>query len=495
MEVMLFLTIAGAIIFSGIAIQLFFLRKFSNPWEIISLSLPVGMGLSIVFIFLSSPILDISQAFIVFIFLSLLAGLLFKSKLRELLALVFNDLARLKNTFSLELFRKEIFTLLLSATLLVIVGVSFYKNITWPITDWDAITSYDYFAKLWCRADSLNTFKKGILTPAHGLNWPFFNSIMHIFSYWAFGLGNQGKLFYSILLSFFAAVIFVNFRRQWNVNKSLIFTALIVTTPIWGQSLMAYTNFPFSVYFVTSLIYLNKFIQEKDNKFNLSISLIFFFISVWVRNSFYMFHVVTALALAVFLALRKKFSLIPIVLIVLVIFALKSWDAISDYHISQIDLSYLQQFTAGEAPGRPLLKRSTGSYSELFVEISSFGFSGFWEVAAFTFNVVRSGVKIYLILYLVVVFYTTDYFKKMKKLWEKGNFLGCWIDLSLIALFAGIWISSITMYRYWDQISGSAVRMISFLPPTIVYYILTRKGLVSKTIDFLTRLSERFQGK
>lgn len=495
MGIVRFLIITTALIFSGTVIQLLFLKKVKKHLEIISLSFPIGMGLAIVFIFLSSPLLDISGAFGVFVLLSLLAGLVIKGRLRNFFANSSKNLRKLIYPLSLKVFLKNKLTLFLFALLFLIVGVSFYKNITWPITDWDALTSYDYFAKLWYKADSLNTFKKGILTTAHGLNWPLFNSIMHIFSYWAFGLGNQGKLYYSVLLLFFTLIVLSNFREKWSINKSLLFTAFLVTTPLWGQSLMAYTNFPFSVYFATSLIYLDKLMQRRDNKFNLFVSLLLFLISIWVRWSFYAFHIFTAVAVGILAIRRKELRLIPVVLVVLVLFTLKSWGLISHYHFSQMDLTYSHQFAAETKPGKPLLIKPPSGYIELFTDSDFFTLSRFWEVAPFTLNIFQGSVRFYIFVYLVVVLHATNSLKKLRGLFEKESFLGLWVAISLFTLFVGIWVSSITMYRYWDQISGSAVRMISFLPPIILYYTLMREDLVKEVIKFLDRAVKRFRAR
>jgi len=485
MEIITFLLIIISLILVGIICQLLFIDRVDNHFELFSLSFPIGLGLSIIFILTTSTFMDIREAFVVFNTIFLVAAIIIKKKLTEFLLQAYSKVRKLQITEGIGLAQKNKLNSILGLIIIFAIGIVIYKNATWPIIDWDAISNYDFLAKIWYQADSINPFKKGITILNPGLIWPKFVSIMHIFAYWAFGLGNQGKIINSFLLVFYTLIIFVNFKEKYNFTVTLLFTLLVLTAPLWGQSMMAYTNFPFSVFFIIALIYLAKHAtSDYLKKYYLFVGLVTFLISLWIRESFSVFHLFTALALGILSVKKKQIRTLPIILVIIVFGSMWLWDRIEIHHLAQIDQSTYKQFIPEKGERLYMAKPSFG---EIFTTPEYLRLSRFWEVVPFALNIYKKGVGIYLAIYIVLLVYIVKFGTGLMELLNSKNFILLWLLIFFSLFFVGLYISSITLYRYWYAISGSALRMISFIPPLVLFVALNNhdiylslKGLVEK---------------
>lgn len=491
MGIVTFLLIVISLVLVGIICQLIFVDKVDNHFELFSLSFPIGLGLSIIFVLATSVFVDLSKAFIIFNSIFLVAAIIIRKKLISFLLQTYSKARKLQIIEGIKFFQKDKFSGILGLMLVFVIGVVIYKNATWPITDWDAISNYDFLAKIWYQADSINPFKKGIVIVNPGLIWPKFVSIMHIFAYWAFGLGSQGKIFNSLLLVFYTLIIFVNFKEKYYYATALLFTLLVLTAPLWGQSMMAYTNFPFSVFFIIALIYLAKYIASNClKKHYLFVGLITFLISMWIRESFLSFHLFTALALGMLSIRKKQIRILPIILVTIVFGSMWLWDKIEIHHMAQIDQSIYKQFVP-EKGERLYMARP--SFGEIFTTFEYFSLSRFWKVVPFARSIYIGGLGIYLTIYLVLLVYVTKFGTKLMELLNPKNFILLWLLVFLTLFFVGLYISSITLYRYWYAIAGSAVRMISFVPPLILFIVLNNEDVYLPLKGMVGRLWKKIK--
>jgi len=491
MGIATFLLIVVSLALVGIICQLLFVDKVDNHFELLSLSFPVGLGLSIIFILTTSVFVDISKAFIIFNSIFLIVAIIIKKKLISFLLQTYSKVRKLQIIEGIKLARKNKVNSILGLIILFVIGIVVYKNATWPITDWDAISNYDFLAKVWYQADSINPFKKGIIILDPGLVWPKFVSIMHIFAYWAFGLGNQGKIINSFLLVFYTLIIFVNFKEKYNFTTTLLFTLLVLITPLLGQSMMAYTNFPFSAFFIIALIYLAKYVaSDYLKKYYLFVGLAAFLISLWVRESFFLFHLFAAVALGVLSIKEKQIRILPIILIIIVFGSMWLWDKVEIYHLGQIDQSTYKQFFPERGE---LLYVANLSFGEIFTTFEYFRLSRFWEVVPFALNIYKRGMGIYLAIYTVLLIYITKFGTRFIELLNPKNFILLWLLIFFNLFFIGLYISSITLYRYWFSIAGSAIRMISFIPPLILFITLNNQDIYLSLKGMVDRLWKKIK--
>jgi len=491
MGIATFILIMVSMMLVGTIYQLLFLDKVENYFELLILSFPIGLGFSIIFILITSTFLDISKAFIIFNLISLVVAVIVKKKLFSYLSQIYLRIPKCLTIKAIKFVQKRKISGIFILIILFIIGIVVYKNATWPITDWDAISNYDFLARVWYQANSINPFKKGIIIVNPGLIWPKFVSIMHIFAYWAFGLGYQGKIINSLLFIIYIFIIFVNFKEKYSFTTTLFFTLLTLTTPLWEQSMMAYTNFPFSVFLITSLIYLTKYIRGNCSKrYYLFVGLAMLLISMWIRESFYIFHLFTALVFGIFSIKEKKIRVLPIILITIVFGSMWLWDRIEVYHLSQINQSVYKQFfpEKGERLYLPM-----PSYGEILTTPKYFNFSRFWQVVPFAFSIYKQGVGIYIIIYIMFLVYITKFGTRLIELLNPKNLISLWLLVFFSLFFIGLYIESIRLYRYWYMIAGSAIRMISFIPPLVLFVVLKDQDVYAFSRRMIDKLWKKIK--
>ncbi len=441
---------------TGLTFLFLISRNYSNPEETLSLALPSGLGITIFLLLSLSVFGDFKNIFTFLVIATLVLAFI----IRERLISYFSSLRKRFSVVYKLLSLKNILLFIITS---FIIGGVFFIN-TWPIADWDALASYDFLARVYYLSDSLNPFQKGINILDPGLGRPPFTSVMYDLTYWIFGFGNQGRFFNSLLLLSFFAILFINFREKFSSTISGVFSLLIIiATPLLDQSMIAYTNFPFSMYLVLALIYFQKWLYKNISVY-LIVALLFFFISLTVRQEFFIFHFFTAF---IFLALglkKKKLILVAIACLVLTIGGLKLWKIIADFHLSRIDANLYLQFLSEKGSNLTYNKRDLLT---AFTGFDQHNFSRIWEVIPLIWQVLTETLKFQLFLLLVILFLYG------KKILEVNLFMFLWIILALIGLIGGVYIFTFTFPEDWFGVKGSAQRMISFLPPIIIYYFFS----------------------
>jgi len=209
---------------------------------------------------------------------------------------------RKKSTIPLCLFEKALFGLIIFFLITdVILGV--YWPVGWP----DAVTLYDFRAKLltgtlsFSKAASLK-----IAAPNYVLaSRPPMTSLVHTWLYlWGW---ENAKIFYPLCLVALALVFYFSLKDYVPRYHSLLFILILITTPIiYSYSHHAYLNFPLTFYFSVGTLYLYRWIFEQRKGF-LSLAGIFLGLSSWIRSDSLIFFVGYFIILMYFSLSRRKY--------------------------------------------------------------------------------------------------------------------------------------------------------------------------------------------
>lgn len=457
MELILFVLFLLLIILTGLNLVSLFGGKSLPILELLTTSFHIGLGFSIIFVLICSLVLEIREALMLFF---LIVGAFSFINYRLILEIIRSILKLRLGLPSNNFIKNNLHIFALSFVLgFIILGVT-YRNSTWPVVDWDALTSYDFVAKTWYQTDSLNPYGKGFNILDPNLGRPPFTSFMHIYSYLIFGLGEQAKLFYSLLFAFLAIIVYYNFRESLNKTLALFGTIAVITTPFLAQAQSAYTNFPFAAYFLVAIIYLQKWISNKKPAY-LFIGVLCFIASIWVRQEFYPFHVLTGIVMVILGYKDRRLVVLGLILVMTPFLQQKIWRLIADYHLGLINPeAYLQFFS--EKGQR--LNYSPPTIENIKMNLGSNYLYRFWETAPFAINIFISTIGWYFVVFLLSILVS------FKKVLEKNLFIGLWIPSAIFVFFLGVYVFSIIYSEDWYGIAGSASRMLSFLPAIIVYY-------------------------
>jgi hypothetical protein len=175
---------------------------------------------------------------------------------------------------SLSPIEKVVVSLLFALLLLTL-----WSNLTWPVSDWDAIALYDFRAILIKMVGHWHDGKK----LGYFYQYPPYTSLIHGALY-QLGI-NQVKVFYTLLYSSFLFVFYALLRRRVPRAQAMIGCFLVSFAPLLtGHLTMAYTNLPYTIFFCTALLYAWEW-WDKGNHSDLILSFAFVCGSLWIRQS------------------------------------------------------------------------------------------------------------------------------------------------------------------------------------------------------------------
>jgi hypothetical protein len=359
-----------------------------------------------------------------------------------------------KNFFNLPSFKKHskfFYICLILITLFMFETV--VSNIVNPIHDWDALTLYDFRAKVVTHSQSLS---EDSINRPYFLGYPFYTTLGHVSAY-IFGSQNA-KLWYSFIYISLVIIFYGIIRRNFDENVS-IFGALIIATNsvIFGHSHIAYTNLPYTLFYGFSLLYFFLWL-ERSRWEDLFIFSLLLAGSSWVRFGEPLHLVVgVGLLLSIVFLKRSWWSLLSFAP---VIFMRKIWELYKSELLESSAISTTQ---------------SIYSRGSLLIEVleSNFNFSKTIEVLNYFYS---SVVKNYSGLFLIVlfIFFLNIKNKKRVDLFKHLILIG-----HLLFLYLGTFYYSLKI-DYWKSISGSLTRMSMIMIPAIYYLIFSGLKKIKK---------------
>lgn len=408
--------------------------------ESVGLSFLLGMGILTFVIFISSwsGIHISTDSILVMLSILILITFFVCIKLNRKL-FIFNHWS-FRSFNNMYLYEK-----LLIIVIVAMLTISLLLSTFYPITVWDALALYDFRAKVIAELGFFVQIAKNYEYFSH---YPLLTSLMHTV-YYLFG-GTNPQFLYSIFLFSFVAIYYIFIRKKVTRFTALVSTLLMITIPrIFEHSTIAYTNLPYTVFYVSGLLYLyESYVNERYDY--LLISSLLIGLSTWTRSDLPFW--ITPILFVVFVALNKKSIKALIVYLVPFLLIQQPWSVFS---ASMFGTGYS---TAGQLSmaGNSLLtgidiNRLINTFIYLYKNI-------FVEWGA-----------------LLLLFVVSAFIQFRNKFDKKSLFLLLMILLNILGLFFSTYVFSMR-FSEWKEIADSAVRMSIFFPPLMLYYITITLG-------------------
>lgn len=337
-------------------------------------------------------------------------------------------------------------------TILISIIFIFASSLTlssyYPVNVWDALALYDFRAKV---ITSTGYFVQIASNFDYFSHYPLYTSLTHTFVYLSGGQNPQ--YLYSIYLIAFATIYYFFARKNVGRFAGLVSVLLLVTIPeIYEHSTIAYTNFPYTVFYVCGILYLNYSIIEKRADY-LFLSSILIGLSTWVRSDLPFWLSGSFLVLLFAIKLKKIWPVViyfPTFLLIQQLWNLFASSMFgSDYSTSG------QLVSAG------------GSI------LSKIDFGRFYEVLVYLYSNVFVSWGMLSVLFTIALIWN---------LWSRKNVaqpLLLIIFFNVLGLVAGTYVFSFKVAE-WKEIADSATRMAMFFPPLMLYYVTLSFGQMFK---------------
>lgn len=355
----------------------------------------------------------------------------------------------------LNLYEKLTFSLIV-----IVIGLSFLMTSYYPVNVWDALALYDFRAKIIAQMGYFTQIANQFTYFAH---YPLLTSLTHTIVY-LFGANNP-QFTYSLYLISFAAIFFSIIKKNSGRLVALLATLILVSSPIiFKHSTLAYTNLPYTVFYVTGVAYLY-FSVINDRLDYMFVSSLLIGLSTWARAAepFWVTGIVLVLVYSTYKkSLYPLFVYLPTFLIIQ-----QPWNIYLTHYFGKIASTSDQIMSAsgilfGQIDVQRVVDVSTYIYKNILLS---------WGPIA--------------ILFLVTIFIDL----KNKSI-RKHLTLLLVIFTNILLLFIGTYVFSINT-KEWKDIPDSARRMSMFFVPLMIYYV----GLVSGKVIFSIKKLKRYERK
>lgn len=323
--------------------------------------------------------------------------------------------------------------------ILVVLLFAFFSvvvNSYWPVRDWDALTLYDFRAKVF----SENQEIAGIFTPElnYYLAYPFFTSLIHTVSY-IFDYGRPA-IYYSLVYAALGLFIYGFLSQKVSKVLSIIFTILVlISGDIFNHSFISYTNLTYTTYFVVGILIFSEGIATKKSKLLiLGSTLIGIMQHVRYDDPFWVIPMLIS-----FLIFVKTKNYKPLLISTLIIFLFRIiWSGYKNALMSEYA-------TVGSMPYPHLLETllSTNPVQRV-IEVSTFLYKSLW---------LKYGILIYIFGFSVLIS------------WRKKSEILRLSQLTTFLILAILYLGTIAMsylYAKWNVVGGSVARMMMIIIPT-----------------------------
>jgi len=349
----------------------------------------------------------------------------------------------------LEISNFNVYEKIILGVIFFILFLSLVLSSYYPITAWDALALYDFRGKVIANRGFFVQIANQYEYFAH---YPLLTSLTHTIVY-LFG-GANPQFTYSLYVLSLAIIFYQTLIKHSSRLVSLLVVLVLVTTPeIFEHSTIAYTNLPYTVTYVTGIIYFSRFFDKKNNMLGfLFLSGILIGLSTWARSiePFW----ITPLVIIVAYSLFKRKLYILFVYLLPFLLIRQSWNMF-------LTIFYGNNYS------------TVSSISSSAVHIPAlFNIKVLVEITRFLFNSVFIHIKEILFMFVTVLLFDI---KKLIK--SKNNIFLMVIIINLMLLFVGTFLFR---YRFkgWEEIPDSARRMAMFLIPMYIYYI-GNSGLIT----------------
>ena len=414
--------------------------------ERLALSYLLGIGLTTVLVFLYSWVgVKITLLSVISLVITLIVPL---GIVHKLLGIKLNLRGlNIFKTFGRFKWYEKILCLIIFILLLLSVILSSY----YPVAAWDALALYDFVAKV---ISHTGFFVQIANQFYYFAEYPLLVSLTHTIVY--LSKGTNPQFIYSLYYISFAILCFSFIRRYLNRFLALFFTLIIISDPtLFAHSAIAYTNLPYTVYFVAGIFYL--FYGLTNDRYDyLFISSLLIGLSTWVRSAepFWFAGILFVVAYSIF---KKKIYPVLIYLPAFLIIQ-QPWKIIQASLYGNNYATSTQFVVVGKTllPGGINMAQIADVINYIYQNIIlswKLVFPAF--IIAILLNLIKANKRALLFLAIIL-----------------ANFA---------ALFIGVYYFSLN-FPNWKVIGGSATRLAIFFPPLMICYSALVLSTVFETI-------------
>jgi len=323
------------------------------------------------------------------------------------------------------------------------IASSFINTFYWPVYIWDALTLYDFRAKVFVQTGFIKS-ALAALGSSYYFGYPLLTSLSHAIVY---SLGGNNPQFIYSLFYLSLGLVFYGLLREFVSRKlSLLFSLMLLTIPqIFNQSVISYTNLPYLTYFSLGVIYYFIWDRKRSPGY-LVFSALLVGLSTWTRSTEPFWLAVFGI---VFLTALYRRKILDVIVFSLIFFPVQQvWknfqssagsvgstlDAVTD-SVSILSISNILNFRRWLEVITFLYRGVILTWGPLFMPF----------LVAFAYAVVAKKIKNVFLIYLII--------------------------FSLLVMFLiGTFILSFT-FPAWSQIPDSASRTAMIFYPLFVYTV------------------------
>ncbi len=302
--------------------------------------------------------------------------------------------------------------------LFIVLVVDLYQ----PVTAWDALTLYDFRAKVIAVSHNLSTLE----LDAYYLDYPLMTSLTHTIVY--LFKGNNPQALYAITFMSLVGLVYGRLKTWTNDKLALIGSLLVASSPqLWGMSVIAYTNLPYAALLLSGLLY--------GVNGSLILSGLLLGLSTWVRSTETFWLIGVFLLFWQGIRLKKIFSAVLGITFTLIV--RQSWLLYRSNAFHRLDLDI------SSAAGSFLPGRVVGNLPSVLHYLSE--------------HVLIPYLPIWLTFVIVIPLILRLKNARLLQLW--------FILLFSLAMTAAGTLVLSTYFESWYSIGGSVERMLIFLVP------------------------------
>lgn len=420
------------------------LKARLNPYELLVLSVVVGLGLMTQLLFLLE-ILNISFS-IINIFLSLIVinfVLSLLNRKRILSIKVGGFMINIKGCWNwlYGLSRTE---KVMVIGLIFLILSAFARAFYWPVYYWDALALYDYRARIFTAAEGIAKSSEISSLPLH--SYPPMTSLAHTFVYLLGGNLANPQFIYPLFYLAFIGTFYFSLKKYCQRGVSLFMTLFLASIPMFVEfAANAYTNLPYAFYFSIGTIYLYRFFKE-EKIYLLLISSILIGLSGWTRSPTEQFFVVNLMVLILWCFTKRKFLLSPLIFASIFSLLAMPWRVYVS-HVLHLDATAREVTDALNAGLTKMID------PEKFITVLFLLWGSIKNV---------SGIVILLVLISIIIFPRKS---------RKNIYLLIILIFNVLVFIGGSYAFSLSWPDWKDSITNSSNRLSMIFSPVALYYL------------------------
>lgn len=349
-----------------------------------------------------------------------------------------------------------------SIFIIILIGIVYYvlgnlaKSLYFPVSLWDALTSFDYNARLFQEIQNITeaaSMHGGI--QKYPLFVPLSNALVYILG------GTNPHFVYSLLYISLGMLFYKSLRNYVSPLTALLFTFIILSNYfIRFYSTESYTNFPLAFFYGIGVIHIYNFIALDRKDYFWSGSLLVG-LSYWVRPESQYFLEATFVIFLIYCIWKRKRIIYPFIMLLIFYAIGKPWEWYYSSVIENITVPPVIKETSYAFPSinyEAEIAAATPKENLLY-NIDHIKFVLEYIYGAFNASL---GRNYFILLFIAFIVHASQLFKK-----HAVMLILLLVHIGIIA--GGTWLFSVSA-SYFAAIQDSAARLSMIITPLVVFY-------------------------